>query len=991
MLRRFILVLAASTLISSAVARQIQSICGTNPELRKQELFLHRKMARRLHRSALQAADMRNRAALAPTQDIGDIAILPDDGGVVARRNSFDLDQQTLTFVPAPPLKAGYEFQVTEGSYDDLAATAGTPVPLADDDTHQVSIAFSFPFFGNSFHSVFINSDGNLTFSEGDTGAAERSIGRLAGGAPRIAPLFEDLDPSQSPTGVLVTSEAGRLVVTWVQVPEFTVFGAGGSETFQVRLYPDGRIQFAYAGIASAGAVAGISPGRLQGESSIVSFLGGSSAAYSSTIAERFIGEDEVDIETATQRFLETHDDSYDYVVFFNNEGISASYGALAWEQTVRNHRTGYGDIQVDDGAEYGSASRLQSVLNLGPLSQYPESATDIISLRAGSGYNVLKLLGHEAGHLFLAYASVPDPNDPAAQPMLGIQMVHWAFNFNAEGSFLEGNQIQDNGPNAEPRFVTTAAVDQYSPLDQYLMGFRAPGEVPPTFLVTGSMTGKATMFPGVGFGFDGMRQDISVNDIIQAVGRRTPDNTVAQRHFRMAFVLIVKAGTNPSQQDVARLESYRSQFEPFYAAAAGGRASVDTTLRHALSLSVAPAAGVVAGESGKASLSIQQRATSPVTVYLQTGSGTIAVPRSVVIPAGAALATFTIQGLAAGVDDLTASTGDGHFEIAHARVQVLPASALTLSTVSGDWQVMSVNGTLAQPVIVRVTDQNNLSYPGAQLQAKSTGGGTVTPQFATVDAGGRALFQWTPTLVGARLQISLNGSPRSLLVNALPPTSFSASGVVNSASLLPGIAPGEMMTIYGTTLAGGVVSQGGMPWPTQLGNVRVLFNNEPAQLIYVSDSQINLIAPVDLVPGTALLTVETGGGTSASLNVTVTPVTPGIFSDAKTNFGTIMNAGTSVTTQQQPAPRGGVIEIDCTGLGALQGNAKGLMATVAQPQVSIAGVPATVLSSGLAPAFGGGMYQVDARVPMNVPTGTQALMLTIAGVSSNSVKVAIQ
>ena len=990
MVRRFALLLASSTLISSGFARQIESICGSNPELRKQELFLHRQAARGRRRAF--ASDARSETALAPSQDIGEIAVLPDDGGIVARRNLFDLDQKTLTFLPAPPLNGAYEFQVTGASYDSAAAAAGTALPLADDDTRGVPLAFSFPFFGKTYQTVFVNSDGNLTFNQGDNAGMERSLGRMAGGVPRIAPLFEDLDPTQSSSGVLVTSEANRLVVSWVQVPEFSVFGTGGVETFQVRLYPDGRIQFTYSGMHSGGAVVGIGPGGLHGQSSVVSFsTGQGSTAFTSMVAERFINADEIDIETAAQRFFETHDDSYDYIAFFNDEGIWASKGALAWEQTLRNYRTGYGDVQVDDGAEYGSAARLQSVLNMGPLSLYPASPTGIISLRAGSGYNMLKLLGHEAGHLFLAYASVPDPNDPAGQPMLGIENVHWAFNFNAEGSFMEGNQIQDNGMNAEPRFVTTAAVEQYSPLDQYLMGLRAPADVPPTFLVTGNSSSLSTAFPQVGIAFNGTRQDIQVSDIIQAQGRRTPDSTVSQRHFRMAFVLITKAGATPSGIEIAQLEAYRSEFEPFYNQATGGRASMDATLRHLLSLSVAPAAGVIAGQSGKATLSIQQPPASPVTVNLQAGTGTISVPPMVTIPAGSTTVTFSIHGLGAGVDDLTASAAGDRFETAHARIQVLPASALTVATVSGNWQTMNANGSVMQPIVMRVSDQNNLPYPGARLLAVPTGGGKVTPQAAAVDAKGQAIFQWTPTASGARLQISLAGSTQHVIINALPPTSFSASGVVNSASLLPGIAPGELMTINGTSLAGGVISQAGAPWPTELAGVSVLFNNEPAQLLSVSDSQINLIAPADLGTGAATLTVQTGSGTSAALNVTVTPVAPGIFSDPKTNFGNVMNAGTTVTTAQQPAAPGATIEIYCTGLGAVHANSAGQMVTVAQPQVSIEGMPATVLSSALVPSYGGGMYLVSAQLPQNLPAGPQNLVLTISGISSNSVKVAIQ
>jgi uncharacterized protein (TIGR03437 family) len=947
-------------------------------------MFLHRKAVQASRRSSQLRVSAANSTASSTAQDIGKIAILPDDGGVLSRRNPFNLAQQTLTFTPAAPFKGSYTFQVTGSTYDQAAATNGTLVPLADDDSHQIPIAFPFPFFGSTYQSIFVNSDGNLTFVEGDSASTDRSLGRVDGGPPRIAPLFDDLNPAQSSQGVMVTSEPSRLVVSWVQVPEYGDFGTGASQTFQVRLYPDGSIQFAYAGIDVQGAVVGVGPGGLLGTSSLVSFVAGSTAIYASTVAEVFAGADEIDIETATQKFLETHDDSYDYIVFFNDEGISPGPGTLAWEQTLRNNRTGYGDTPVDDGAEYGSPTRLQAVLNMGPLSQYPDSATDIISLRASSGYDMLKLLGHEVGHLFLAYASVPDPNDPTAQPMLGIQQVHWAFNFNAQGSFMEGNQIQDNGPNAEPEFVTTAAVDQYSPLDQYLMGFRAPSDVPSTFLVTGNSPAFSVMFPQVGIGFDGGRQDIQIADIIQAEGRRTPDYTVAQRHFRAAFVLIVKAGSTPPAAEVAQVENYRSQFEPFYTQAASGLAFMDATLLRALTLSVAPAAGVVAGASGAATVSIQQPLDSPLSISLQSGSGLIAVPSAVTIPAGATSVHFSIGGLQSGVDDLTATTTDDRFEIAHARIQVLPASNVVLSPVSGDWQVMLANGTVPQAIVVRVTDQNNLPYPGAQLEAIPAGGGTVTPVAATADASGQAIFRWTPVTAGAQLQVSLSGSTRSVTLNVLPPTSFSAAGVVNSASSVAGISPGGLVTIYGTSLAGGFISQAGFPWPTELANVTVLVNNEPAQLLYVSDTQINLVAPMDLVPGTATLTVQTGAGTSASLQVHVTAVAPGIFSDPAANLGSIL-------PQQQPAAPGGTMQIYCTGLGVVRETASGVVATVAQPQISIGGVPATLLTSSLAPNYTSGLYQVNVLLPQNVPAGAQPLVLTVGGIASDTAQVAIQ
>ena len=994
MFRRLALPASILLLVHSGGARQIVEICGTNPERRKEELHLHHQaeLARRAAR--MQSVGAQSGTPRAAARDFGNIVVLEDADGVVARRNPFDLDQQTLTFTAAMPAAAAYDFQVAAGSYDEATALAGAVVKLGDDDSHEVPIPFPFPFFGKTYQNVFINSDGNLTFTEGDNAFTDRSLGRMVAGPPRISPLFGDLDPSKSPNGVSVSAGPTRLVVSWVQVPEYSDFGMGTRQTFQVRLYPDGRIQFAYAGINTAGAIVGIAPGRFQGSSAVVSFLAGSSIKYSSTVAERFGGSEEIDIETAAQKFFETHDDAYDYIAFFNDENIQAGAGALSWEETLRNSRSGYGDVPVDDAADYGSPSRLQSVLNMGPLSQLPASPADIISLRADSGYTPLKLLAHESGHLFLAYASVRDPADPTGLPMLGLQQAHWAFNFNAEASFMEGNRIQDNGPNATPRYTVTADVEQYSPLDQYLMGFRAAGEVPPTFLVTGNPPGFSSTFPQVGITFNGGRRNIEVDELIQAEGRRTPDSTVAQRHFRMAFVLIVKAGSTPPAAELTQLEGYRSQFETFYSRATGGRAHMDAALRRALSLSVAPAAGVVAGGSMTATVSIQQPAVSALTVNLESGSGAIALPSFVVIPKGSTSVNVAINGLNPGVDDLTATPSDNSFDTAYARVQVLPASALLLSIASGNKQVLGSNGTLAQPVVVRVTDQNNLSYPGVRLEAMPAPAGSIAPQVATTDATGQASFQWTPGLAaGAQLQVFVEGAPpaQGVTFTVLPPTSINRAGVVNSASFVTGISPGGLATILGTTLSGGTMAQAGLPWPAQLGGVSVRVNGEAAQLLYVSDTVINFLAPADLVPGTASLTVSTGAGTSASLLVPVTPVAPGIFFDYNTNFGAILIAGTSHRTEQQPAARGQYISIYCTGLGSVRPTSGGLMATVSQPQASIANISSPVQFSGLVPGYNGGLYVVNVKVPQSVPGGAQPLVLTINGVSSNSVKVAIQ
>src|SRR5665647_2941503 len=59
----------------------------------------------------------------------------------------------------------------------------------------------------------------------------------------------------------------------------------------------------------------------------------------------------------------------------------------------------------------------------------------------------------------------------------------------------------------------------------------------------------KATplQHPASGVAFTGDRVNISVNDVIQAMGRRAPDYTVAQHRFRFGFILVVPQGAQNS------------------------------------------------------------------------------------------------------------------------------------------------------------------------------------------------------------------------------------------------------------------------------------------------------------------------------------------------------------------------------------------------------------------------------------------------------------
>ena len=961
---------------SLAFPRRDAQLCGTYPERAAEELALHRAAApRRLLKQAASRLAAANRPA---PRDIGDIAILEDADGVVERRNPFNLAQRSIAFTRNST--GAYAFSVSaQPAYDATLAQAGTVVEgLGDDESRSLALPFAFRFYGSVHNRIFLNSDGNLTFGSGDAATSDRSLGRMTAGPARIAGFFEDLDPSAGGE-VRVTSEPSRFAVSWVGVPEFSATGRGPRNTFQIVLDADGAVVIAYGAIETAGAIVGIAPGEVQGGTSVVSFTTGSPADFTGAIAERFSNAIEIDTVFAAQKFYETHGDVYDFLVFYNNLGIASAPGAVAFESSARSIVDGIGDIIVDVGRQYGSPRRLQAIMNMGQLTQYPRDPNAFVPARATSRDTPLTVLGHEAGHLWLAFASVRDPATPAARPMLGRQTAHWAFNFNSEASLLEGNRIEDNGPGAFPRFRTVATAEGYSALDQYLMGFRSREDVAPTFVVTGTPFSLPSA-PQVGVTFNGDRRDVTIDELIGAEGRRTPDHTVAQRRFRFAFILVTAAGQEPTADQLSQVETYRAAFPAFFERASGGLAFAETSLQQNLQLSLSPASGVLEGATVTASVSLQQPAAADLTVLLRTANGILATPESVTIRTGERRAAFEMRGERAGVEDVTAEPADSRYATAFARVQINTPGNLRLTAVSGDAQTVPATGPLPRPLVLRIVDANKVPYAGQLVNATVTSGSVDQPR-AISDEDGFVRFNWTPAS-GPLYELTASLGPSTVTMSAVGNPFIATGAIVNSASFSTGITPGALVTIFGASLAPGPAERAAaIPLPRVLGGVRVSINGQPASLVYASNRQINLVAPAGLTGDTAEVVVTWASTTIAS-TVPLKASDPGIFVIDAARTGAALITGTGQNTLVRPAAAGDILELYLTGLGQ--------SATAATTVVTIGGRPAEVLYSGPNSVFPG-LDQINLRVPGGLAAGPQPLTVRLGAAISNEVLVRLR
>lgn len=122
-----------------------------------------------------------------------------------------------------------------------------------------------------------------------------------------------------------------------------------------------------------------------------------------------------------------------------------------------------------------------------------------------------------------------------------------------------------------------------------------------------------------------------------------------------------------------------------------------------------------------------------------------------------------------------------------------------------------------------------------------------------------------------------------NLLVTAAVISSFPVINV-SPASYLPGaLAPGSIVTAFGTNLATETRAALSLPLPTALASTTVTVKDSAgverfAPLFFVSPMQVNYLLPPESAAGTATISVLSGGGRLSTQQVQIDSVAPGVF-----------------------------------------------------------------------------------------------------------------
>lgn len=230
--------------------------------------------------------------------------------------------------------------------------------------------------------------------------------------------------------------------------------------------------------------------------------------------------------------------------------------------------------------------------------------------------------------------------------------------------------------------------------------------------------------------------------------------------------------------------------------------------------------------------------------------------------------------------------------------------------------------------------------------------------------------------------------------------------GVVNAASLQPGIAPSSWITISGTNLSATTRTwtpadfQDGAP-PTSLDGVSVSINGKAAFVQSISPARVTVLAAADDAVGPVEVRVTTNGAASDPASVELLPLSPALFvnSDGKhvlmTPPGESLIAQPdlmpSVKPQKTTAQPGESILLYGVGFGptdpdlpvAAITNSDEVLPAVMNPlTVTIGGVPADISQATLVPGTLH-LYQLVITVPQGLTDGDQPIVAQIAGASS--------
>jgi uncharacterized protein (TIGR03437 family) len=226
-------------------------------------------------------------------------------------------------------------------------------------------------------------------------------------------------------------------------------------------------------------------------------------------------------------------------------------------------------------------------------------------------------------------------------------------------------------------------------------------------------------------------------------------------------------------------------------------------------------------------------------------------------------------------------------------------------------------------------------------------------------------------------------------------------TSLVNAANQSSRVAPGALVSIYGSNLSPVNVATSDIPLPTALGDSCLTVNGLPIPVLFVSPTQINAQLPFQTT-GNVTVMLHTPGGVSDNYNLTIQPQAPGVFlvpvdgvSDSVPNVVRMTNQ--TIVTDSNPVHHGDQLVIYVNGMGqtippvdaGVPAPSDPQAVPLIAPRVHLGTTELPVQSYGLAPGQIG-VFQIEVSVPKSAATGLSVPLKIDQGSVSTSVGVRV-
>ena len=258
-----------------------------------------------------------------------------------------------------------------------------------------------------------------------------------------------------------------------------------------------------------------------------------------------------IDLGRAVSRLYDFFSDDYDFVTV--RPSFSMRNGLAGFNIIVNNQVEGIGLARKDSSADFGGAQRLRS-------------ATSVNFLPLGPHV-------HELAHTWSNWLDLFESRSWGA---------HWGVS--DVGGVLGGqatfNEVEPGVYEVPLQALNSFWGGKLSMLELYLMGLVGPEQVP-DHLVLQDL--EVESFDGETLLMTGHLDTVSVEDIVDAEGRRNPTHEQAQRDFRMATLVVSPELLSPVEltwfDRQAIFVGSDIDHDLAFAAATGYRATLDTRL----------------------------------------------------------------------------------------------------------------------------------------------------------------------------------------------------------------------------------------------------------------------------------------------------------------------------------------------------------------------------------------------------------------------------